>query len=73
MLSSSTLLSSYIMAEGSEPIAVTLTEGDIPGVKLSELVGMAHQSLTAENHSNLPFKILSVMPGKIDATSLIEE
>ena len=36
MLSSSTLLSSCIMAEGSEPIAVTLTEDDIPGAKLSE-------------------------------------
>ena len=31
------------------------------------------EQLTAENHSNLPFKILSVMPGKINATSLIKE
>ena len=47
MLSSSTLLSSCIMAEGSEPIAVTLTEDDIPGAKLSE---------PWERHTNHAFK-----------------
>ena len=30
------MLSSCIMAESSEPIAVTLTEDDIPGAKLFE-------------------------------------
>ena len=36
MLSSSALLSSCITAESSELIAVTLTEDDTPGAKLSE-------------------------------------
>ena len=31
------------------------------------------EQLTAENHSDFSSKIPSVMPGKIDATSLIEE